>query len=47
MQPTPLGAKTLRYLSPRPKDAHKGLFGHALVIGGGQIGIGNSYLLET
>jgi NAD(P)H-hydrate epimerase len=34
MQPTPLDAKTLRYLSPRPVDAHKGLFGHALVIGG-------------
>jgi hydroxyethylthiazole kinase-like uncharacterized protein yjeF len=30
-----LGAELARGLKPRPRDAHKGLFGHALVIGGG------------
>lgn len=25
---------TLTYLKPRPRDAHKGLFGHVLVVGG-------------
>jgi NAD(P)H-hydrate epimerase len=30
-----LAAELTRGLRPRPRDAHKGLFGHALVIGGG------------
>jgi hydroxyethylthiazole kinase-like uncharacterized protein yjeF len=30
------GTELLRqYMSPRPKEAHKGLFGHVLVVGGG------------
>lgn len=32
--PIPLTESTLPKLSPRPQNAHKGLFGHVLIIGG-------------
>ncbi|MDZ5604264.1 NAD(P)H-hydrate dehydratase [Pseudomonas sp. RP23018S] len=41
-----LGAHNLPRLAPRPPDAHKGAFGHVLVVGG-DLGTGGSVLLSA
>lgn len=46
LQPTVLDKTTVPKLSPRPLDAHKGLFGHLLIIGGDH-GTGGAPLLSA